>query len=166
MFSESIGKIYLGVFRVCQRAPLIAWPEMVALVHAKCFPARKAASLERLFVGLRKAGLCLIHTSTRAVVEPSTQLQIAPRSRYANRHRFGQPTWRYGFALTNTRTGNSRRACTLSPLIDAQAHSKFRCSFVAFRNEPIWVSVFDPIQNASSGEFERRHILAWSRSVW
>jgi hypothetical protein len=30
---------------------------------------------------------------------------------------------------------------------------------VAFRNEPIWVSVFDPIQNASSGEFERRHIF-------
>jgi hypothetical protein len=129
VFSESIGKIYLGVFRVCQRAPLIAWPEMVALVHAKCFPARKAASLERLFVGLRKAGLCLIHTSTRAVVEPSTQLQIASRSRYANRHRFGQPTWRYGFALTNTRTGNSRRACTLSPLIDAQARTAR--SFVA-----------------------------------
>jgi hypothetical protein len=57
VFSESIGKIYLGVFRVCQRAPLIAWPEMVALVHAKCFPAREAASLGRLIVGLRKAGL-------------------------------------------------------------------------------------------------------------
>jgi hypothetical protein len=57
VFSESIGKIYPGVFRVCQRAPLIAWPEMVALVHAKCFPAREAGSLERLIVGLRKAGL-------------------------------------------------------------------------------------------------------------
>src|SRR6516225_6651171 len=66
---------------------------------------------------------CLIHTSTRAVAEPSTQLQIASRPRYANRHRFGQPTWRYGFALTNTRTGNSRRACALSPLIDAQART-------------------------------------------
>jgi hypothetical protein len=30
---------------------------------------------------------------------------------------------------------------------------------VAFRNEAIWVSVFDPNQNASSGEFERRHIF-------
>ena len=82
---------------------------------------------------------CLIHTSTRAVAERSTQLQIVSRPRYANRHRFGQPTWRYGFALTNTRTGNSRRACALSrSLTRRRVRSKLRCSFVAFRNEPIW----------------------------
>ena len=49
-------------------------------------------------------------------------------------------------------------ACALGPLIDAQARM-LKCSFVAFRNEPSWVSVFDPIQNASSGEFKRRHIF-------
>ena len=51
------------------------------------------------------------------------------------------------------------RAPLVRSLTRKRVRPKFRCSFVAFRNEPIWVSVFDPIQNASSGEFERRHIF-------